>query len=199
MPATMNAQSKPALSTEHLKTMSVRNIGPGAMSGRITALAVDPTHPEVIYAGAASGGVWRSKSGGTAWEPIFDKTPTQGIGSIAINPRNPDEIWIGTGEGNPRNSQNFGVGIFKTINGGKDWTCMGLENTRTIHRVVLHRDNPDIIYAASQGSTYGPTEERGVYKSADGGKTWRRVLFVNNLTGCAITHHHGKQKIKINF
>lgn len=181
----MNAQSKPALSTEHLKTMSVRNIGPGAMSGRITALAVDPTHPEVIYAGAASGGVWRSKSGGTAWEPIFDKTPTQGIGSIAINPRNPDEIWIGTGEGNPRNSQNFGVGIFKTINGGKDWTCMGLENTRTIHRVVLHRDNPDIIYAASQGSTYGPTEERGVYKSADGGKTWRRVLFVNNLTGCA--------------
>ncbi|HLP96739.1 MAG TPA: hypothetical protein VK168_22010, partial [Saprospiraceae bacterium] len=102
LPGAMNAQSKPALSTEHLKTMSVRNIGPGAMSGRITALAVDPSHPEVIYAGAASGGVWRSKSGGTAWEPIFDKAPTQGIGSIAINPRNPDEIWVGTGEGNPR-------------------------------------------------------------------------------------------------
>ncbi|MBL7810106.1 MAG: hypothetical protein JNN28_19955 [Saprospiraceae bacterium] len=185
MPGTMKAQSKPALSTEHLKTMSVRNIGPGAMSGRITALAVDPTHPEVIYAGAASGGVWRSKSGGTAWEPIFDKAPTLGIGSIAINPHNPDEIWVGTGEGNPRNSQNFGVGIFKTINGGKDWICMGLENTRTIHRVVLHRDNPDVIFAASQGSTYGPTEERGVFKSADGGKTWKRVLFVNNLTGCA--------------
>lgn len=179
------SQSKPTLTSEHLKTMEVRNIGPGAMSGRITALAVDPVRPEVIYAGAASGGVWRSRSGGTAWEPIFDEAPTQGVGSIAINPRNPDEIWVGTGEGNPRNSQNFGQGIFKTINGGKDWVCMGLQNTRTIHRVVLHRDNPDIVFAASLGSTYGPTEERGVYKSMDGGKSWRRVLFVNNLTGCA--------------
>lgn len=179
------SQNKPALTSEHLKTMNIRNIGPGAMSGRITALAVDPVRPEVIYAGAASGGVWRSKSGGTAWEPIFDEAPTQGVGSIAINPLNPDEIWVGTGEGNPRNSQNFGQGIFKTINGGKDWVCMGLQNTRTIHRVVLHRDNPDIVFAASLGSTYGPTEERGVYKSSDGGKSWRRVLFVNNLTGCA--------------
>jgi photosystem II stability/assembly factor-like uncharacterized protein len=181
----INAQNRPAFSSEVLKTMHIRNIGPGAMSGRITAIAVDPTHPEVIYAGAASGGVWRSKSGGTAWEPIFDKAPTQGIGSIAINPRNPDEIWVGTGEGNPRNSQNFGIGIFKTINGGKDWTCMGLQNTHTIHRVLLHRDNPDIVFAASLGSTYGPTEERGVFKSTDGGKTWKKTLFVNNLTGCA--------------
>jgi len=165
--------------------MHVRNIGPGAMSGRITAIAVDPTHPEVIYAGAASGGVWRSKSGGTAWEPIFDQAPTQGVGSIAINPRNPDEIWVGTGEGNPRNSQNFGVGIFKTINGGKDWVCMGLQNTRTIHRVVLHRDNPDVIFAASLGSAYGPTEDRGVFKSTDGGETWKKILYINDLTGCA--------------
>jgi ligand-binding sensor domain-containing protein len=101
----VTAQSKPDLSTEHLKTMSLRSIGPGAMSGRITSLAVDPTNPKVIYAGAASGGVWRSKSAGTAWEPIFDKAPTLGIGSIAINPKNPEEIWVGTGEGNPRNSQ----------------------------------------------------------------------------------------------
>jgi len=180
-----HAQNKPAFSSETLKTMHVRNIGPGAMSGRITAIAVDPTHPEVIYAGAASGGVWRSKSGGTAWEPIFDKAPTQGVGSIAVNPRNPDEIWVGTGEGNPRNSQNFGAGIFKTINGGKDWVCMGLQNTRTIHRVVLHRDNPDVIFAASLGSTYGPTEDRGVFKSTDGGKTWKKTLYVNDLTGCA--------------
>jgi len=165
--------------------MHVRNIGPGAMSGRITAIAADPTHPEVIYAGAASGGVWRSKSGGTAWEPIFDQAPTQGVGSIAINPRNPDEIWVGTGEGNPRNSQNFGVGIFKTINGGKDWVCMGLQNTRTIHRVVLHRDNPDLIFAASLGSAYGPTEDRGVFKSTDGGETWKKILYINDLTGCA--------------
>jgi photosystem II stability/assembly factor-like uncharacterized protein len=178
-------QEKPAFTSEALKTIHIRNIGPGAMSGRITAIAVDPTHPEVIYAGAASGGVWRSKSGGTAWEPIFDKAPTQGVGSIAINPRNPDEIWVGTGEGNPRNSQDFGIGIFKTINGGKDWVCMGLQNTRTIHRIVLHRDNPDVVFAASLGSTYGPNADRGVFKSTDGGKTWKKTLFVNDLTGCA--------------
>ena len=174
-----------AISPNHLKSLNIRSIGPGAMSGRITAIAVDPTRPEVIYAGAASGGVWRSTSGGTAWEPIFDKAPTQGIGSIAVHPRNPDEIWVGTGEGNPRNSQNFGVGIFKSIDGGENWTCMGLRETRTIHRVILHRDDPSVVWAASLGSSYGPTEERGVFKSSDGGKTWRKVLFVNNLTGCA--------------
>ena len=190
-------QNRPAFTSEALKTMHVRNIGPGAMSGRITTIAVDPNHPEVIYAGAASGGVWRSKSGGTAWEPIFEQAPTQGVGSIAINPRNPDEIWVGTGEGNPRNSQNFGVGIFKTINGGKDWVCMGLQNTRTIHRVVLHRDNPDVIFAASLGSTYGATEDRGVFKSMDGGKNWRKVLFVNDLTGCAdlVADPHNPNKL----
>ncbi len=182
LPSFLISQNLPP---EPLKSIHIRNIGPGTMSGRITSIACDPAHPEVIYAGAASGGVWRSTGGGTRWEPIFDKAPTQSIGSIAINPRNPDEIWVGTGEGNPRNSQNFGVGIFKTINGGKDWNCMGLQTTHTIHRIILHRDNPDIIWAASLGSAYGPNEDRGVFKSTDGGKTWRKVLYVNNLTGCA--------------
>jgi len=174
-----------AQTTEHLRALPWRNIGPGAMSGRITALACDPTQPNVIYAGAASGGVWRSRSGGTQWEPLFDTAPTQSIGAIAIHPKNPDLIWVGTGEGNPRNSQNFGVGIFKSIDGGRSWQHMGLEKTRAIHRVLLHRDNPDIVWVAALGSPYGPTEERGVYKSTDGGRTWRRVLFVNGLTGCA--------------
>ncbi|MFN5238819.1 MAG: WD40/YVTN/BNR-like repeat-containing protein, partial [Bacteroidota bacterium] len=183
----LTAQDKLATSfnADLLKAFNVRSIGPGAMSGRITAITVDPFHPEVIYAGAASGGVWRSRSGGTAWEPIFDKAPTQSVGSLAINPKNPDEIWVGTGEGNPRNSQNFGVGIFKSVNGGRDWTCMGLQNTRTIHRVIVNKDNPEIVYAASLGSTYGPGEERGVFKTVDGGKTWKKVLYVNDLTGCA--------------
>lgn len=182
----LNAQqNKPALTSEILKTINIRNIGPAAMSGRITAIAVDPIHPEVIYAGSASGGVWRSTSGGTNWQPIFDKAPTQCIGSIAINPKNPDEIWVGTGEGNPRNSQNFGVGVFKTINGGEDWTFMGLPNSRTINRIVIHRDNPDIVFVASLGSTNGPSEERGVFKSTDGGQTWKKALYVNDLTGCA--------------
>lgn len=181
----LSAQNRPEFNSEALKGIHIRNIGPGAMSGRITAITVDPNHPSVIYAGAASGGVWRSKGGGTDWEPIFDKAPTQAVGSIAINAHNPDEIWVGTGEGNPRNSQNFGVGIFKSVNGGQDWTCMGLQNTRTVNRIVLHRDNPDIVFAASLGSSYGPSEDRGVFKSSDGGKSWRKVLYVNDLTGCA--------------
>jgi len=173
------------INPELLSGIRIRSIGPGAMSGRITALACDPENPDIIYAGAASGGLWRSTSGGTNWEPIFDSAPTQSIGSIAINPRNPDEIWVGTGEGNPRNSQNFGVGIFKTIDGGKNWVCMGLQKTHAIHRVILHRDNPDVLWAAATGSANGPNEDRGVFKSTDGGRTWRKVLYVNDLTGCA--------------
>ena len=174
-----------AQTIDDLKKLHIRSIGPAAMSGRITAITTDPNNPNIIYAGAASGGVWRSKSGGTEWEPIFDKAPTQSIGSIAINPKNPDEIWVGTGEGNPRNSQNFGAGIFKSIDGGKNWVCMGLEKTRTIHRIIIHHDQPEILWAASLGSATGPNDDRGVYKSTDSGKSWRKVLFVNNLTGCA--------------
>ncbi len=183
LPTIMCGQNK--ANPEYLRNLNIRNIGPGAMSGRITAIAVDPDKPTTIYAGAASGGVWRSKSGGTKWEPIFDSAPVQSIGAIAINPKNPDDIWVGTGEGNPRNSQNFGAGIFRSLDGGKNWSFMGLANTRTIHRIIIHRDNPDIIWVASQGSTYGPTEERGVFKTTDGGKTWRKILYVNDLTGCA--------------
>ncbi|MBK6931418.1 MAG: hypothetical protein IPH12_11330 [Saprospirales bacterium] len=177
--------SAQAFDPEYLRSINVRSIGPAAMSGRITAITCDPGDPEIIYAGAASGGVWRSRSGGTNWEPIFDAAPTQSIGAIAIHPQNPDLIWVGTGEGNPRNSQNFGVGIFKSIDGGRSWIHMGLENTRTLHRIILHRDNPDILWAASLGSANGPTTDRGVYKSTDGGKTWRNILYVNDFTGCA--------------
>ncbi len=155
------------------------------MSGRITAITTDPTDVNIIYAGAASGGVWRSKSGGTNWTPIFDKAPTQSVGAIAVNPLNPDEIWVGTGEGNPRNSQNFGLGIFRSLDGGETWTCMGLEKTRAIHRIIIHRDDPRTIWVAALGSATGPNEERGVFKSADGGATWKKVLYTNDLSGCA--------------
>ncbi|MEZ4940362.1 MAG: hypothetical protein R3D58_05810 [Saprospiraceae bacterium] len=173
------------IDAEKLRSLNFRSIGPGAMSGRITAITCDPANPEIIYAGAASGGIWRSRSGGTDWQPIFDAAPTQSIGALAIHPQNPDLIWAGTGEGNPRNSQNFGIGIFKSIDGGRTWQNMGLDQTRTIHRIVLHRDNPDILWVAAMGSTNGPNEDRGVFKSTDGGKTWRKVLYVNDLTGCA--------------
>jgi len=168
-----------------VETLHFRSIGPAAMSGRITAIAVDPLDTRIVYAGAASGGVWRSNSGGTNWKPLFDEAPTQSVGALAINPNNPDEIWVGTGEGNPRNSQNFGAGIFKSINGGQTWNCMGLENTRTIHRILIHPHDPNTVWVASLGSAYGSNDERGVFKTTNGGKTWRKVLFVNDLTGCA--------------
>ena len=181
----LSAFSAAAQAPQHLKSINIRAIGPGAMSGRITAITTDPADTRIIYAGAASGGVWRSKSGGTNWTPIFDRAPTQSVGAIAINPHNPDEIWVGTGEGNPRNSQNFGLGIFRSLDGGETWTCMGLEKTRAIHRILLHRDDPSIIWVAALGAATGPNEDRGVFKSTDGGATWKKVLYTNDLSGCA--------------
>ena len=182
MVSALNAQK---VDTEQLKGLKIRNIGPSGMSGRITTIDVDLRDPDRIYVGTASGGVWLSESGGINWEPIFDKEAVQSIGALTINQNNPDEIWVGTGEGNPRNSQNSGAGIYKSIDGGKTWTLMGLEKTKTIHRVFIHEDNSDIVYAAAQGSAWGPNPERGVYKTTDGGKTWNKILYVNEETGCA--------------
>ena len=165
--------------------MKFRNIGPAGMSGRITAIDVDLSNPHRIFAGAASGGVWLSENGGTSWTPIFDEQSSLAIGSIKINQKNPSEIWVGTGEGNPRNSLNTGNGIYKSLDGGKTWKMMGLENTKTIHRIIIHRDNPDIVYAASLGSPWGNSVERGVFKTTDGGKSWKKILYVNDLTGAA--------------
>ncbi len=170
---------------DKLKGMKPRSIGPAGMSGRITAVDVVNSKPEIIYAGAASGGVWKSESGGLEWEPIFDKQPVQSIGAITIQQSNPDVIWVGTGEGNPRNSLNGGYGIYKSIDGGKNWQLMGLEKTRNIHRIIIDRDNPNTVYVAAIGSPWGEHPERGVFKTVDGGKTWKNVLFVNNKTGCA--------------
>lgn len=181
------ALSLPAqtLDLKPFKNIKPRNIGPSGMSGRITAIDVVHKEPDHIYAGSASGGVWKSESGGITWTPIFDDQAIQAIGAIAINQANPSDIWVGTGEGNPRNSQNFGLGIYRTLDGGKTWKNMGLKETKTIHRIIIHRDNPNIVYAGTQGSANGPTEERGVYRTKDGGKTWERILYVNNQTGVA--------------
>ena len=171
------------INVEHLKKMKIRNIGPAGMSGRVTSIDVDLSNPEIIYVGTASGGVWKSESGGARWTPIFDEQPVQAIGAVAINQKNPSDIWVGTGEGNPRNSHNSGEGIFRSLDGGKTWKHMGLENTRLIHRITVHRDNPDIVYVGVLGSAWGPNADRGVYKTTDGGKSWRKILYINDETG----------------
>jgi len=121
-----------AIQEDVLEKIKIRNIGPAGMSGRVTAIDVVLSDQDKIYIGAASGGVWVSENGGISWEPIFDDAETQSIGSIKINQNNPDEIWVGTGEGNPRNSHNSGAGIYKSIDGGKTWKLMGLEKTKIL-------------------------------------------------------------------
>ena len=168
-----------------LEGLTFRNIGPAGMSGRITAIDVVNSAPEHIYIGSASGGVWESKDGGVEWKPIFDDQPALAIGAIKINQQNPSEIWVGTGEGNPRNSQNSGKGIFRTLDGGKTWMNMGLSNTSVIHRILIDFHDPSTIYVGAAGSQWGPNPERGVYKSTDSGNTWNRILFSNDTSGIA--------------
>lgn len=172
-------------SIDLVKNMAPRSIGPGGMSGRVTAIDVVTSNPDIMYVGTASGGLWKSTSGGIKWDPIFEKELTASIGSVAIQQSNPSVIWVGTGEGNPRNSLNGGYGIYKSVDGGKNWMAMGLEKTRNIHRVIIDPTNPDIVYVAAIGSPWGEHPERGVFKTQDGGKTWKKILYANNKTGAA--------------
>ena len=172
-------------SMELLKNKTPRNIGPGGMSGRVTSIDVVHSNPDIMYAGTASGGLWKSTSGGIKWAPIFEDEATASIGAVAVQQSNPSVIWVGTGEGNPRNSLNGGYGIYKSLDGGKNWMLMGLEKTRHIHRVIIDPTNPNTVYAAAIGSPWGEHPERGVYKTTDGGKTWNKILYTNQKSGAA--------------
>lgn len=173
------------LNMDLIKNLKPRNIGPAGMSGRITSIDVVRSNPDIIYAGSASGGLWKSTSGGVDWKPIFENEQTASIGAVAVQQSNPSTIWVGTGEGNPRNSLNGGFGIYKSLDAGKTWKKMGLENTRHIHRVIIDPNNPNTVYAAAIGSPWGEHPERGVYKTEDGGKTWKNILSTNNKSGAA--------------
>ncbi len=165
------------------KNWKPRNIGPSGMSGRITAIDAVIDNPSTIYIGAASGGVWKTDNGGAGWKPVFDEQPILNIGSIAIQQSNPNVVWVGTGEGNPRNSINIGEGIYKTLDAGKTWQKMGLEKTRNIHRVIIDPVNPNTVYAGAIGNPYAPNPDRGVFKTTDGGASWNKILFTNDSTG----------------
>jgi photosystem II stability/assembly factor-like uncharacterized protein len=168
-----------------LEDMKPRNIGPAGMSGRITAIDVVTSNPQIIYAGSASGGLWKSESGGIGWQPVMDSVSILSIGAVAIDQSNPDVVWVGTGEGNPRNSVTGGYGLYRTLDAGKTWQSMGLENTRNIHRIIIDKTNSNIVYVGAIGSPWGEHPERGVFKTIDGGKTWKKTLYVNEKTGLA--------------
>ncbi len=166
-----------------LGQLRFRFIGP--QGNRVSAVSGVPGDPYTWYAGAASGGIWKTTDGGTTWQPIFDSQPVSSIGTLTVAPSDPNIVWAGTGEPHIRSHISVGWGVFKSTDAGKTWTREGLEQTGRISRIVIHPTNPNLVYVASQGHGYGPQKERGIYRSTDGGTTWQQVLFVDENTGAS--------------
>ena len=173
--------------SETISGLGIRNIGSAAMSGRIAALdAVQEGQRLTVYVGSASGGVWKSANGGTTFKPVFDKQPVQSIGAIAIDPKDPKTVWVGTGEAWLRNSVSIGDGVYKSVDGGDNWTNVGLKNSERIAAVAVDPTNTKTVYVCATGPLWSDGDERGIYKTIDGGTTWTRVLKGANLsTGCS--------------
>lgn len=166
-----------------LGSLRFRHIGP--TGNRLTSVVGIPDQPNIYYVGAASGGIWKTIDGGVHWEPIFDSQPVSSIGALAIAPSNPNIVWAGTGEPWLRSHISVGQGVYKSTDAGKTWTLMGLEKTGRISRVVIDPRNPDVVLVGALGHAYGPQAERGVFRTTNGGKTWDRVLFTDENSGCA--------------
>ncbi len=163
--------------------LKLRSIGPALTSGRIVALAVDPNDRSQYYVGVASGGVWKTVNAGTTWTPVFDNEGSFSIGAIALDPKNPAIVWVGTGELNSQRSVSYGDGIYRSEDGGKNWKNMGLKSSEHIARIVIDPRNSNHIYVAAQGPLWGPGGDRGLFKTTDGGKTWKNVLSISENTG----------------
>jgi len=165
--------------------LTARQIGPALMSGRVNDLEIHPSNHKIIYLGAAGGGVWKSNDGGATFNPIFDDY-IQSIGTVKLDPNDPDKtIYVGTGETWTRNSVSYGNGLYKTTDGGSNWKKIGLENSERIAGIVINPKNSQEIYVAALGALWGDNEQRGVFKSSDGGETWENILYINAKTGCA--------------
>lgn len=183
LPVAGSAQqaSGPRVPPDYFDGADFRHVGP--VGNRVSAVVGVPGDPQTYYFGAASGGVWRSRDGGHTWTPLFDDQPAQSIGALAIAPSDPNVIWAGTGEAFIRSNVSIGNGVYRSTDGGDTWTHLGLDATGRIGRIVVHPDDPDRAWVAALGHLYGPQPERGLYHTADGGRTWDRVLFVDEHTG----------------
>jgi photosystem II stability/assembly factor-like uncharacterized protein len=182
------AQTQVTVDSETIAGLGARNIGSAAMSGRIAALdAVREGSRLTIYVGAASGGVWKSVNGGTTFKPVFDRQPVQSIGAVTIDPRNPKVIWVGTGEAWMRNSVSIGDGIYKSVDGGENWMNVGLRGSEHITKILVDPTASNTVYACVPGKLWSDSDERGLYKTIDGGQTWTKILKGANLsTGCSM-------------
>jgi photosystem II stability/assembly factor-like uncharacterized protein len=185
-PATASSSTPSAtpLSAEDaIKGLEFRSIGPAIMGGRIDDFAVVESDPTTFYVGTASGGILKTTNAGTTFEPVFDDQEVSSIGDLALAPSDPQILYVGTGEPNNRQSSSWGNGVYKTLDGGRTWRHLGLAETRHIGRILIHPANPDVVYVAALGSLWGPSRERGLYKTTDGGKTWTNTKFVDEDTG----------------
>jgi photosystem II stability/assembly factor-like uncharacterized protein len=184
------AAERPALPQEWVDQLQWRSIGPANMSGRITALAVYELDPSTYWAASASGGLLKTTNNGVTFEHQFDREKVVSIGDVAVAQTDPSIVWVGTGEANPRNSASWGNGVYKSTDGGTSWQHKGLDDSFQIGRVVIHPENPDIVYVGALGRLWGPNEERGLYKTTDGGETWNRILYIDEQTGVVDVNLH---------
>jgi photosystem II stability/assembly factor-like uncharacterized protein len=166
-----------------LEAFSARPIGPAVMGGRITSLAVVENQPRRMFVGTAAGGVWKTVNNGTTWTPLCDQQECLSIGDVAVAPSNPDHVWVGTGEANPRNSVSWGNGVYRSTDGGATWQHLGLEETAHVSRILIHPQNPEIVYVAALGRLWAANRQRGLYKTVDGGRSWNKIAHVDDNTG----------------
>lgn len=176
-------QKTDQVSTSLVKDLKFQSIGPTVMSGRVTDIGVNPEDPTHFYAAYASSGLWVTKNNGTRFEPIFDHEAVMTIGDIAVDWKNGQTIWVGTGEKNSSRSSYSGNGVYRSKDHGKTWQHLGLEETHHIGRIIIHPENPKTVWVASIGHLYSSNAERGVYKTTDGGQSWEKTLFINDSTG----------------
>src|SRR5437773_2168919 len=175
--ATSSPSPSPMLLGEALfKNLKARSIGPAVMGGRVSEIAIDPRNPFVFYVGLAHGGVFKTNDNGVTFQPIFDKQPMLSIGAVAVAPSDSDVVWVGTGEANDRNSSDWGDGVYRSTDGGETWQNAGLKESRAIARIVVDPKKPEVAYVAAMGNLWTDGGERGLFKTSDGGKTWKREL-----------------------
>ncbi len=168
-----------------LQSLEWRPIGPANMGGRVSDIVGIPGDTKTFYVGGADGGVWKTTNAGTTFEPLFEDQPVYSIGSLTLAPSDFNIIWLGSGEGDPRNSVSYGNGVYLSTDAGKHWKHLGLDDTERIKRIVVHPQDPNVALVCALGHQWGPNDERGVFSTTDGGETWEKVLYIDEDTGCS--------------